>query len=401
MYSSTSTTGRASLADQIYYSGIHARERASRNLDAFRGSISGALDRKTIASTIGRGLEGFTAPEVEQLQALSEGLGRPFEEVALYNMYPSLTRENDCSVYGALGTATRSGRTIFGKNSDKQGDATLVGDGYRFHREINVLVDYVTDTGLRVLGMAAAGKLGLKFSVNSAGVAGGTNYAHTAEEQRLKKLGELSVSDQLAQDRAMLLRRAMEFADAREAAKATLATVLDSPMSTPGNLEFADARHVYVVESSYQESAIVSYTDGVVVRTNRFESLAHLNGASESSDRRYERITSLLGKRRGDLTGDDLEQVSQDHLNGPSALSVCTHGPGHGSRTMGAMVVSFADEGAPPTYAFAVGSPCRAWASSDGTVRGTVTLEGSKLPEAFLNGDAWAEHYIAEELPVS
>lgn len=38
-----------------------------------------------------------------------------------------------------------------------------------------------------MLGLAAAGKLGLKISVNSAGVAGGTNYSHTREEQLLRE----------------------------------------------------------------------------------------------------------------------------------------------------------------------------------------------------------------------
>lgn len=389
-----------SIADEMFATGLRTRGAGARNVEHFLGSREGAIGRSERSYAVHRGLEFWTASEREQLHALADGLGLDFEEVALFNLLPSLTRDDDCSVYGALGSATRSGLTVFGKNSDKQGDDSLVGDGYRFHREINVLVDYLTDSGLHVLGMAAAGKLGLKFSVNSAGVAGGTNYAHTVEEQRLLERGALSVGDQLAQDRAMLLRRGMEHANARDAARDVLGTVLDSPMATPGNLEFADSQSGYVVESSYSETALVSYADGVLARTNRFESLDHLNGVTESSDRRYARIQELLGERLGDVVPEDLETLSRDHANGPSSLSICTHGSGHGSRTMGAMVVSYDAPLAAPNYAFAIGSPCRAWTSPAGVVRGTLTVDGDPLPEPFLDGTAWTEHYIADDISV-
>lgn len=394
----TPTTVPISVADQVFDTGRRSRHNARTNIDCFTRSERGSIPPKQRQYVIDRALEQWSTGEQQQMAALADGVGKSFHEVALYNLLPSLSREDDCSVYAALGSTTRNGLTVFGKNSDKQGDSTLVGDNYRFHREINVVTDYRTENGLRVLGLAAAGKLGLKISVNSAGIAGGTNYSHTREEQLLRESGKISVGDQLAQDRAMLLRRGMEFSDAKQAAVSTLNAVIESPMATPGNLEFADSVSGHVVESSYHDAALTAYNHGFLIRTNRFESLDHLNGEAESSDRRYARIKELLASKNGDISADYFEAISSDHTNGPSALSICTHGAGHGSRTMGAMVVSFEKHDSPPSYAFVAGSPCAAWQSRSGVARGVLTVNSPEVPMPFRDGTAWTEHYISDEL---
>ncbi len=297
-----------------------------------------------------------------------------------------------------MGAATRDGSTIFGKNSDKEGDATLVGPQYAMHREIHVVTDFVDASGMRVLGLAAAGKLGLKIGVNSAGVAGGTNYGHTAEAARRLRIGATDLHDQLAQDRAMRLRRGLEHADARGAVRDVLDSVIDTPSATPGNLEFADASQAFVVESAYTESALVTVHEGIAVRANRFEVLAALSGGHPSSDARYARIEEHLRAREGDLTADDLQLVSRDHANGPGDLSVCIHGYGHRTRAMGAMTVRLAS-GEAPEFAFAAGTPCVACPSADGVMRGRLTIDAPPVPEAFANGAAWRQHYLPADPP--
>ncbi len=69
-----------------------------------------------------------------------------------------------------------------------------------------------------------------------------------------------------------------------------------------------------------------------VVRTNFFNILRHLRPAPEesslhlSSAKRYERAVGLLSKTSVSTTVDDIKVLCKDHLNGPSALSICRHG---------------------------------------------------------------------------
>jgi hypothetical protein len=86
------------------------------------------------------------------------------------------------------------------------------------------------------------------------GVATGSNVSRTME---LTQKGTEKDSIQIkALDRGVLMRKGLEKGEnALEAAQAILPNLLAHPMSTPGNIEFADAREAVVIEGSYYELA--------------------------------------------------------------------------------------------------------------------------------------------------
>ena len=123
------------------------------------------------------------------------------------------------------------------KNSDQLGNDSMVGPGYHLHKDIYVVQATRAANGRRIVGLSAAGATGIKVGVNDCGVAAGSNIARTSELAARKT----DVSQVRASDRTQLLREGLEEETAVAAAQRILAKTMESPTSTPGNMEFADA----------------------------------------------------------------------------------------------------------------------------------------------------------------
>ncbi|MGH8915502.1 MAG: hypothetical protein ACRDZM_13420, partial [Acidimicrobiia bacterium] len=192
-----------------------------------------------------------------------------------------------------------------------------------------------------------------------------------------------------------ILREGLGNRTVDEAAHEAIEAIIDTPMATPGNVEFADADSMVVIEGSYDHLAMERSRDRVVVRSNMFVLLGELNDPQDtSSPARYRRALELLGPRAGGVTTDDLKSVSKDHGNGPGLDSICRHSEDyHDETSLSAMIVATnRDDPGKTSVDIAVGKPCWAWDHG-----GVVSLEMGEphelIAERFLNGDAWKDFY--------
>jgi dipeptidase len=102
----------------------------------------------------------------------------------------------------------------------------------------------------------------------------------------------------------------------------------------------ADRSKAAVLEYSLNQWAIQFITNQpYVLRTNFFVGLRHLRPAPEenslhlSSAKRYERAIELLSKTTYNTSLQDVKNLCRDHINGPSAFSICRHGGGEEYKT--------------------------------------------------------------------
>ncbi len=372
------------------------RRAVRSNLRSFwRVMSEGGYHREGVTGLATR-REGLLGPErLAEIEGLARGARVEYPELLAYNLFGGLAFPDECSVMFALGKATANGRTLFLKNSDKVGGASLVGPNFHRCKEINVILAVTGAGGNRMLGAAAAGSTGLKLGMNDQGVAGGTNIARTVE--LAEKSTDLTTIRAI--DRAQLLRDGLEKNTALEATQAIASQVTAHPMGTPGNMEFADAREAYVIEGSYRQLAVETVRDGVAARANQFVVLKALNRPDDiSSYARWTRAMELLQANAGKLTFELMIEFSCDHANGPGPNSLCRHGLRPEEEVSLAAGVMETDPGNPARsrIALALGKPCHAWRSAEGHVQLTMDVNPAKIPEGFRNGDVWKEFYREE-----
>ncbi len=298
---------------------------------------------------------------------------------------------DECTVAAAVGSASASGATMLLKNSDKIGADSLVGKGFHRFKEINVVLDWRTDDGVRIVGVAAAGTTGLKMGVNDAGVVAASNIARTTEMRQR----DPDVDDLRALDRGSLLREGLAQLDPAAAARAVVSAMLETPMATSGNVEFADAGRMVVIEGSYEHLSVETIRDRVVVRSNSFVTLEHLNDpADTSSAARARRAHEVLQPLSGSITVDDLRALSQDHVNGPGVDSICRHSPDpHDETSLSAMVAATnASHPAHTRVEIALGKPCWAWPGG-AVLAMRMDDPPEMVEERFRSGAVWKAHY--------
>ena len=256
------------------------------------------------------------------------------------------------------------------------------------------MVDLLSDDGLRIVGVAAAGSTSLKMGINSAGVIAASNIARTTE-LRARNPG---LDDLRALDRRRRLRHGLGHRNAVEAARSTVDALLATPMATPGNIEFAAADRMIVIEGSYDHLATERIRDRTIARTNMFVNLDHLNDPEDtSSPTRYHRVLEILEARTGSDTPADLRTLSQDHTNGPGLNSICRHSHNPTDETsLSAMVVATnREEPSRAVVEIALGKPCCAWTGS-GLVSLRMDDASDLIADRFHSGQAWKQHYREE-----
>lgn len=341
-------------------------------------------------------LRRYPKYRVTVLQQYAMASGLPFDQILCYDAYANTFFPEDCTVYFAAGKASKSGYTIFGKNSDKSGNAKYTSDIYYMNRQINVVSYFENPDGSHIVGVSAAGSTGLKMGMNSYGVAAGTNYGQT----KLATAKGLDADQKLAGDRAQVIRDALTEKSALMAAQKAANEVLAHPMASSGILEFADATEAYIVESAYSYVAIKKVVDDVDARANFFNVMSELNeDGNVSSFCRYNRAQEILKAARGEVTLETLKAISTDHENGPGGNSICRHSKGYDSATLAAAIMEI--NGQDPQKSkihIALGTPCRAWNSSDGHITVSMDEPISAIPQEFRSGEIFKKYCLADPL---
>ncbi len=359
------------------------------NLDGFFGRMAArGWARKDLGVRARRQAVWLTDDRLDEITGIAEGARQPYPDVLAYNLFYGEAFPEECTVMLAMPDATASGKLIFLKNSDKIGGDTMVGEGFHEHKEINVVLAVRPEGKPAVVGIASAGSTGVKMGVNDRGVATGTNIARTTELRGRR----VSTTQERALDRVQLSRDGLEHDTALAAGNHVAAKIAETPMATPGNIEFVDPTLAYIIEGSYDRMAVHFIHNGIGARTNRFVVLDALNDPEDlSSYCRYVRCVRLLEARAGRLTPDDFIAFSMDHANGPGPNSICRHGTHHSEETSQSAQVAEIDA-ADPTQTkvwLAAGKPCWAWRHRDGCLTLTMRFGPQDIPEAFRGGDVW------------
>jgi hypothetical protein len=377
--------------------GEQLAQAVAANLERFWRRVAAAgVDRRTLRA---RALAGarrvLTDDRCEEIAGIAAGARLEYPDVLAYNVYHGWVYPEECTVMWALPDATARGRTLFMKNSDKIGREDMVGANFYKHKEINVLMALRQAGKPAIIGVGQAGGTGLKMGVNDRGVCAGTNIARTSElRQRAVTSGQ-----ERAVDRAQLARDGLELAAATMATQAMAARVAETPMATPGNLEFVDARRAFVIEGSYDRLAVQAYDRGVGSRTNRFVTLHELNDPQDlSSYCRYVRTQELLAASAGRLTLDDFVAYTRDHANGPGPNSICRHHPDARAETTQSALVAEIDGASPQdsVVRVALGKPCHAWRHADGHIALTLRFRVEDIPEGLRTGEVWKRYWTEE-----
>jgi len=332
-----------------------------------------------------------TESTLAELGGIGRGAAVDEQTHLVYALVGHVVAPDECTVAAAVGDASATGQTILLKNSDKIGADSLVGQEFHCFKEINVVVDILKENGRRIVGVAAAGTTNLKMGANDSGVVAASNIVRTTQ-LRMRRRG---VDDLRARDRGQILREALGQRSVAEAVRYTIEAIVDSPMATPGNLEFADADSMVVVEGSYDHLAMERIKDQVAVRSNMFALLAGLNDPQDiSSPTRYERALELLAPKAGRVTTDDLKDVSRDHANGPGLNSICRHSEDyHDETSLSAMIVTTdRDDPGETSLQIALGKPCWAW-DNGGVVSLKMGEPHDAIASRFLTGGAWMDFY--------
>ena len=367
------------------------------NIDEFLAAVKHmGCDLTELIARANRGMEHYPAYRVEMLKKYALASGVLFQNVLCYDAFSDRFFPEDCTVFFAAGKASKSGNTVFGKNSDKSGNPGFSSDLYYRNRQINVVTYFENPDGSHIVGVSAAGSTGLKMGLNSYGVAAGTNYGQTT----LAANKELTAEEKLAGDRAQIIRDALTEKSALEAAQKAACSVLAHPTVSSGTVEFADAKEAYIVESAYSYVAIKKVVDDVDSRANFFNVLSELNTQGNcSSFCRYHRTQELLKASKGEVTVETLKAISTDHMYGPGGNSICRHSTSFDSATLASAIMELDGEyPAKSKIHIALGTPCQAWNSADGSITISMDDPKSAIPEPFLSGEIFKKYCLAEPL---
>ena len=377
--------------------GAVTRPAIEDNLHLFWQTLKNrGVHRREVLGTLRRAERALGPGRLEEIADLSAGSETPFEDLLAFNLYEDAVFRDGCTVLMALGKTSASGNPILLKNSDKVGGQSLTGPNFHLNKEINVIQDVRSDSGHRILGVCAAGSTGIKMGMNDAGVITASNIGRTVELKEKKT----DLTTLRAIDRAQVMRDGLEFDNARDAAERTLSDLIDSPMSTPGNVEFLDKEACYIIEGSYTQFAVeIIRGDRVAARANHFKLLHDLNDPEDiAGHKRYARCMELLEGNAGRIDREKMIEFSMDHANGPGPNSICRYGTTPEEETsLSSMIMEInPDDPKKSAVHICLGKPSHAWRDPAGNLTLSMDSKPEDIPQGFLNGDIWKRFYTEE-----
>ncbi|MFB6297632.1 MAG: C45 family autoproteolytic acyltransferase/hydrolase [Salinirussus sp.] len=389
--------------DYYHERGRSAGERLGR---AIRHNLSGfwtavdrhGLDRRTVREAADGLRDCLASGTRAEIAGTAEAASVDERDLLAFSLFEETLVPDGCTTAIAAGEAAASGDTVFFKQSDKKGADEFEGENYHQHQQINVVrVEDPPDRN-KVIGVAAAGSTAVKMGINDEGVAIGSNISRTVtfdEEGSDSK-------DWAAASRGAYMRQGLLHGDtAVEVAQHITPKLFSDPMSSPGNIDIADHERAIVLEGEFTHLASEWVEDDVIGRANKFEvldDLARSEAEIPSSYSRYARISERLDARAGEVTVEDLRDLSVDHTSGPGLESICRHQEGDYTDETSLSAAVFDIDGDDPEESdvyIALGKPCHAWRTREG--EGWLHLQAgateADVPERFLTGEAWLDHY--------
>jgi hypothetical protein len=382
--------------------GEQLRDAIRHNVDGFWTAVTDrGIDRETVYAEAER-LADRLAPETRaEIEGKAETSGVDRSDLLAFSLFEETLVPDGCTTGIASGDASANGETIFYKQSDKKGADEFEGENYHEHQQINVVRVEDPEDQNKVVGVTAAGSQAVKMGINDQGVAIGSNISRTItfdEEGTDSK-------DWAAASRGEYMRQGLLHGDtANEVAEHITPMLFEDPMSSPGNIDIADHERAIVLEGEFTHLASEWVDDGVVARGNKFEvldDLARPESEIPSSYRRHERVMQVLEAEEGDVTVETMQSLSVDHTNGPGLESICRHEEhGYTDETSLSAAIFDIDGDDPEASAvyIALGKPCHAWRTDEGEgwIQITAGADEADVPDAFLTGEAWLEHYTEE-----
>ncbi len=372
------------------------------NLDGFWSAVSErGIERETVRSEATAKQNHFSETTRSYIRGMADAIDVPYRELLAFNLFEETLVTDGCTTAIAAGEATADGETIFFKQSDKKGADEFEGENYHQHQQINVVSIEDPSDKNKVIGVTAAGSVAVKMGMNDQGVAIGSNISRTVtfdEEGKDSK-------DWAAASRGEYMRQGLLHGDtAEEVAQHITPMLFSDPMSSPGNIDIADAEKAIILEGEFTHLASEWVEDDVIGRGNKFEVLDDLARSREeipSSYNRYERVMEVLGDNAGDVTVETMRELSVDHTNGPGLNSICRYQENDYTDETSLSGAIFDLRGENPEDSeiyIALGKPSYAWRTEegDGWINIAASATEEDVPDRFLNGDAWLDNYTEE-----
>lgn len=382
--------------------GRRLREAIQHNLRGFWTAVDRrGIERETVREEADVHEDRLTPDTQAKIEGIVETARVPYRDLLAFNLFEENIVPDGCTTAIAAGDAAANGETIFFKQSDKKGADEFEGENYHQHQQINVISIEDPDGQNKVIGVTAAGSTAVKMGMNDKGVAIGSNISRTVtfdEEGKDSK-------DWAAASRGEYMRQGLLHGDsADEVAEHITPMLFADPMSSPGNIDIADAEKAIILEGEFTHLASEWVEDEVIGRANKFEVLDDLARSREeipSSYNRYDRVMEVLESNAGDVTVKTLRDLSMDHENGPGLESICRHEENHYTDETSLSAAIFDLDGEVPEASeiyIALGKPCHAWRTEkgDGWINITAGATEDDVPDRFLTGEAWLENYTEE-----
>jgi hypothetical protein len=334
----------------------------------------------------------------KMMEGISRGSGIPYDSILCYNALREVLYSEECTTFAAIGKATSNGKPVLLKNRDKPGNLDYCGMNYHKYREVNVVNVLKTDNGNTIVGVTAAGSMGIMMGLNKYGVAVASNAGGITEVSNMTSKELYGISG-----RPQMLREGLECKSAREAVNLVLQKLTKSPMGSPGMLFFLDAKDIYVIEGSWlsNQFAVQHITDGAISRSNHFELLEQLNNQKYiSAYCRKIRAHELVENNYGEINCEILKEFSMDHANGPSGNSICRHSNNQEDAVTVSSTIMEIDSEDPQKskISIALGSPCWAWRNEEGNFTFQMNSDIETIPQKFLEGSVYKEFFKPEIL---
>lgn len=382
--------------------GERLRNAIRHNVDRFWSNVTArGLDRQTVLDAAYEKADRLSREARAELTGKAETSGIAHRDLLAFTLFEETLVPDGCTMAIAAGDAAASGETVFFKQSDKKGADEFEGEDYHEHQQINVVRIENPDDKNKVVAVTAAGSSAVKMGVNDEGVAIGSNISRTVTFDE----DDSDSKDWAAASRGEYMRQGLLHGDtANEVAEHITSLLFEDPMSSPGNIDIADHERAIVLEGEFTHLASEWIENDVIGRANKFEVLDELARSEDeipSSYARYRRVMEVLEANEGDVTVDDMRDLSVDHENGPGLESICRHEEEHytDETSLSALIVDIEGENPEESAVYmALGKPCHAWRTDEGDgwlqIRADATEDD--VPDRFLTGEAWLEHYTEE-----
>ena len=315
------------------------------------------------------------------------GRGRALLPAARLQPLRRAVAVDGCTVKAALGSASATGRKLLMKNLTSSATTPWSARGTTFTRTSTWCRRREPRTDAASSGCRPPAQRGIKVGVNDRGVAAGSNIAHirAGGPKDRRAAGACERPHPAA-------ARGPRGGDACRRGSAILAKTMEAPTSTPGNMEFADAAVVWVLETSYDRFAC-----DVTGRPPSCGRTADARAPERPRRRPERRALSPLQRAARGGRGERRRQLRRPRrrLGRPRErarreLDLPPRGRlPRGDASLGAGVVEIDPAQPDSRIALALGKPCRAWRNPESHIELTADAEPGDIPAAFLDGSAW------------